>query len=139
MRIDFKPGNDGRTVKLFSNSAEAIVFWLSLAGLLFLTIIIIFKAVERNRVQAVFKEVMSQQELLQNRIEDLENQNISIKKENEDLKIRYEQLESIVKAPSAKSAAGSTSDTILSPEEREKRNRNKFLEASKPQSQRVKR
>jgi len=41
-KIDLKPADTSR-VTLFANKAEAIVFWLSLAGLIFLAIVSVFR------------------------------------------------------------------------------------------------
>ncbi len=80
-KFDFKP-KDSSKITLFANKAEAIIFWLSLAGLIFLGIISLsrFLTNKQSELETDFRRD------LVTRIETLEEQNEMIKSQNDSLK-----------------------------------------------------
>lgn len=79
-KFDFKP-KDSSKIALFANKAEAIVFWLSIAGLIFLAIISTFRYLN-NRAMELDKAF---REDLLIRLEAVEAQNDSLSMELQNL------------------------------------------------------
>ena len=86
-QFDFKP-KDSSKITLFANKAEAIVFWLSLAGLIFLGIISLsrFLTNKQSELETDFRRD------LVIRIETLEEQNRVMKSQNDSLKQEVQNL-----------------------------------------------
>ena len=86
-RFDFKPKNSSK-ITLFANKAEAIVFWLSLAGLIFLGIISLsrFLSNKQSKLEIDFRRD------LVTRIETLEDQSQVMKSQNDSLKQEVQNL-----------------------------------------------
>ncbi|TDJ03751.1 MAG: hypothetical protein E2O76_00575 [Caldithrix sp.] len=87
-KFDFKPKNSSK-ITLFANKAEAIVFWLSLAGLIFLGIISLsrFLTNKQSKLEVDFRRD------LVTRIETLEDQSRMMKSQNDSLRKELENLE----------------------------------------------
>ncbi|TDI92204.1 MAG: hypothetical protein E2O77_05345 [Caldithrix sp.] len=87
-KFDFKPKNSSK-ITLFANKAEAIVFWLSLAGLFFLGIISLsrFLTNKQSKLEVDFRRD------LVTRIETLEDQSRMMKSQNDSLRKELENLE----------------------------------------------
>lgn len=81
--IDFKP-RDRSKITLFANSAEAIVFWLSLGGLVFLAIITLFRYFTAESMGRDYGALAAQQEELSSR---WQNQSARMNAEIDSLKI----------------------------------------------------
>ena len=62
-RVDFSPASRAR-VKLFANWGEAMVFWLSLGGLLFLAIVSGFRYATKQLVATDFRSLERSQRAL---------------------------------------------------------------------------
>lgn len=58
--IDFKPRDRGK-ITLFANTAEAVVFWLSLGGLVFLGIITLFRYFTAERTAQDYSTLVARQ------------------------------------------------------------------------------
>ncbi len=86
-KCDFKP-KDSSKITLFANKAEAIVFWLSLAGLIFLGIISLsrFLTNKQSELETDFRRD------LVIRIETLEEQNRVMKSQSDSLKQQLQNL-----------------------------------------------
>ncbi len=86
-KFDLKP-QDKSKIALFANKAEAIVFWLSLAGLIFLGIISLsrFLTNKQSELETDFRRD------LVIRIETLEEQNRVMKSQNDSLKQEVQNL-----------------------------------------------
>jgi len=86
-KFDFKP-KDSSKITLFANKAEAIVFWLSLAGLIFLGIISLsrFLTNKQSELETDFRRD------LVIRIETLEEQNRVMKSQSDSLKQQLQNL-----------------------------------------------
>ena len=86
-KFDFKP-KDSSQITLFANKAEAIVFWLSLAGLIFLGIISLsrFFTNKQSELETDFRRD------LVTRIETLEEQNRVMKSQSDSLKQQLQNL-----------------------------------------------
>ena len=86
-KFDFKP-KDLSKITLFANKAEAIIFWLSLAGLIFLGIISLsrFLTNKQSELETDFRRD------LVIRIETLEEQNRVMKSQNDSLKQEVQNL-----------------------------------------------
>jgi len=87
-KFDLKPKDQGK-ITLFANKGEAIVFWLSIAGLIFLAIVSGFRYLT-NKQSALEKSF--RQELI-TRIEALENQSRAVQSQNDSLRKELENLE----------------------------------------------
>jgi len=87
-KFDFKPKNSSK-ITLFANKAEAVVFWLSLAGLIFLGIISLsrFLTNKQSKLEVDFRRD------LVTRIETLEDQSRLMKSQNDSLRKELENLE----------------------------------------------
>lgn len=87
-QFDFKPKNSSK-ITLFANKAEAVVFWLSLAGLIFLGIISLsrFLTNKQSKLEVDFRRD------LVTRIETLEDQSRMMKSQNDSLRKELENLE----------------------------------------------
>jgi len=72
-KINFKPV-DKTPINLFANKGEAIVFWLSLAGLLFLGIISLFRYLNADLIRENYREKEIAVEQFQTEIESLKTQ-----------------------------------------------------------------
>jgi hypothetical protein len=70
LKIDWKPTSDAK-VKLFANYGEAIVFWLSLAGLLFLAILVIFRYSYLRSAKIEFHDVTTNYAQTVQKVEEL--------------------------------------------------------------------
>jgi len=79
-KFDFKPKESSK-ITLFANKAEAIVFWLSVAGLIFLAIISTFRYLNNRTIE--FDEAFREDLLM--RLEAVEAQNDSLRKELQNL------------------------------------------------------
>ncbi len=86
-KFDLKP-QDNSKITLFANKAEAIVFWLSLAGLIFLGIISLsrFLTNKQSELETDFRRD------LVIRIETLEEQNRLMKSQSDSLKQQLQNL-----------------------------------------------
>ena len=86
-KFDLKP-QDKSKIALFANKAEAIVFWLSLAGLIFLGIISLsrFLTNKQSELETDFRRD------LVIRIETLEEQNRVMKSQSDSLKQQLQNL-----------------------------------------------
>ena len=86
-KFDLKP-QDKSKIALFANKAEAIVFWLSLAGLIFLGIISLsrFLTNKQSELETDFRRD------LVTRIETLEEQNRVMKSQSDSLKQQLQNL-----------------------------------------------
>jgi len=86
-KFDLKP-QDKSKITLFANKAEAIVFWLSLAGLIFLGIISLsrFLTNKQSELETDFRRD------LVTRIETLEEQNRVMKSQSDSLKQQLQNL-----------------------------------------------
>ncbi|MCH8871970.1 hypothetical protein IH824_04235 [candidate division KSB1 bacterium] len=86
-KFDLKP-QDKSKITLFANKAEAIVFWLSLAGLIFLGIISLsrFLTNKQSELETDFRRD------LVIRIETLEEQNRVMKSQSDSLKQQLQNL-----------------------------------------------
>lgn len=86
-KFDLKP-QDKSKITLFANKAEAIVFWLSLAGLIFLGIISLsrFLTNKQSELETDFRRD------LVIRIETLEEQNRVTKSQSDSLKQQLQNL-----------------------------------------------
>lgn len=87
---------DNSKITLFANKAEAIVFWLSLAGLFFLGIISLSRYLT-NKQSELEKDF---RQSLVNRITTLEKQNELIKSQNDSLKQEMQNLKNQINADS---------------------------------------
>ena len=86
-KFDFKP-KDSSKITLFANKAEAIVFWLSLAGLIFLGIISLSRFLTNKQAEL---ETDFRRDLV-TRIETLEEQNRVMKSQSDSLKQHLKNL-----------------------------------------------
>ncbi len=86
-KFDFKP-KDSSKITLFANKAEAIVFWLSLAGLIFLGIISLSRFLTNKQAEL---ETDFRRDLV-TRIETLEEQNRVMKSQSDSLKQQLKNL-----------------------------------------------
>ncbi len=86
-KFDLKP-KDSSKITLFANKAEAIVFWLSLAGLIFLGIISLSRFLTNKQSEL---ETDFRRDLII-RIETLEEQNRMMKSQNDSLKQQMQSL-----------------------------------------------
>lgn len=59
MRYSFTPLNKTK-IKLFANSGEAVVFWLALAGIIFLAIVSFYRAYHMQKIIDQYNEVSFQ-------------------------------------------------------------------------------
>ena len=86
-KFDLKP-QDKSKIALFANKAEAIVFWLSLAGLIFLGIISLsrFLTNKQSELETDFRRD------LVIRMETLEEQNRVMKSQSDSLKQQLQNL-----------------------------------------------
>ena len=86
-KFDLKP-QDKSKITLFANKAEAIVFWLSLAGLIFLGVISLsrFLTNKQSELETDFRRD------LVIRIETLEEQNRVMKSQSDSLKQQLQNL-----------------------------------------------
>ena len=86
-KFDLKP-QDKSKIALFANKAEAIVFWLSLAGLIFLGIISLsrFFTNKQSELETDFRRD------LVTRIETLEEQNRVMKSQSDSVKQQLQNL-----------------------------------------------
>ena len=86
-KFDLKP-QDKSKITLFANKAEAIVFWLSLAGLIFLGVISLsrFLTNKQSELETDFRRD------LVTRIETLEEQNRVMKSQSDSLKQQLQNL-----------------------------------------------
>ncbi len=91
-KFDFKP-KDSSKITLFANKAEAIVFWLSLAGLIFLGIISLsrFLTNKQSELETDFRrDLVIRIETLEEQNRVMKSQNDSLKQEVQDLKNRLD-------------------------------------------------
>lgn len=88
-KFDLTPRNSDR-ITLFANKAEAIVFWLAIAGLLFLAIVSLFRYLTNKQLETGEK-FRSQ---IVRKIESLETQNQSLQNQIDSLKTEIETLQS---------------------------------------------
>ena len=72
LKVDFKPQNQSKVI-FFSNKGEAFVFWLSLAALIFLAILLGFRYFAYSRLE--FDAIEASQSELLIRVQYLEEQN----------------------------------------------------------------
>ena len=91
-KIDFKPENTGK-ITLFANKGEAIVFWISVAALIFLAMLYIFRYFSGSRETANIEEIDARQTRLELQIDSLKAENDRWEKQIEDLKNRIEELQ----------------------------------------------
>lgn len=126
MKFDLKPQDD-RKVALFANSGEAIVFWLSLAGLIFLAIITIYRSLALNRAPGSGIPAAAQNELLQ-RFQQLEAQTRLYRQETDSLRRVFEALRKKLDAQQARlDSAAAAPRRPLKPVSAQERSRRRFL------------
>ena len=85
-KIDFKPRDPAR-VTLFANAGEAIVFWLSLAGLIFLGFVSVLRYlgrenVDSERIEAIQTELSAKIDILATQNRDYANRIEVLRKES---------------------------------------------------------
>lgn len=80
---------DPAKITLFANKAEAIVFWLSVAGLIFLAIVSLFRYLSNRRAEL---DESIRKELLM-RIERLEDQNERLNSRMDSLQTQLQSLD----------------------------------------------
>lgn len=88
-KFDLKPQSSER-ITLFANKAEAIVFWLAAAGLIFLAIVSLFRYLTYKELQPgeqFQKEIVLKTEQLENQNQMLRNQIDSLRTEIERLEV----------------------------------------------------
>ena len=124
MKIDFRPRDDGK-VSLFANWGEAVVFWLSLAGLILLGLITVVRSIDRAKTRNTFQEFRSEQQQVLQKIELLEQQKKMFKEQSDSLRTQYRDLKSRSKVGPEKK------ELISKPQTDREINRLKFLKASK--------
>jgi hypothetical protein len=73
-RIDFKP-EDQTPITLFSNWGEAIVFWLSIIGLIFLVILSVIRYFSVRQIDLDYRDLEKTQDTLVLKIEEVEQEN----------------------------------------------------------------
>ena len=95
-KFDLKP-QDNSKITLFANKAEAIVFWLSMAGLIFLGIVSLSRYLTNKQSEL---ETDFRQNLV-TRIEILEGQNRMMKSQNDSLKQQMQSLKNQLDPDSA--------------------------------------
>jgi hypothetical protein len=73
-RIDFKP-EDQTPITLFSNWGEAVVFWLSITGLIFLVILSVIRYFSVRQIDLDYRDLEKTQDTLVLKIEEVEQEN----------------------------------------------------------------
>ena len=81
MKFQFKPADD-RTVALFGNWGEAIVFWLSLAGFLIFSTIAMIRWQDNGRTRRIIEQFALDQQVIQAQIVTLQNQVTNLQESN---------------------------------------------------------
>ena len=84
MKVDLKPENKSK-IKLFANSGEAIVFWLSLAGLLFLALVSLFRFFYLKEVVNEYNSIARNVNPIIIQIEKLKEENKALKQSQNNL------------------------------------------------------
>ncbi len=77
--LDFKP-TERTKIKLFANTAEAIVFWMSLAGLIFLVIVSFFRFAYLSEANLKHEQFQARYDNLAQKIEELALENATLEK-----------------------------------------------------------
>lgn len=132
--IDFKPRDRGK-ITLFANTAEAIVFWLSLGGLVFLGIITLFRYFTAEKTAHDYSTLVARQAELNTAWESrssLMNAQIdSLKIELAKSRLEIARLNDALNQSGRRAESPSSSPTpSAKPAPPERRNRS-FLEAFK--------
>jgi len=90
MKYDLVPKNQTR-VKLFANKAEAIVFWLCIAGLLFLAFLFVFRYFILTQLESDISESFKSD--VTKRVDDLERQNEQLLKELKEIRKKMDEID----------------------------------------------
>jgi hypothetical protein len=128
LKINFKPRNNQK-ISLFAHWGEALVFWISISGLVLLAIITIVRAIDRSNTRKSFQELRNEQQQVYQKIELLEKQNETFIKQNDSLWIIIHQLKSDPYSTSQKRLYP-IQPSQTKPKTEQERNRQKFLRAS---------
>ena len=91
-KVDFKP-KDRRKVTLFANKGEAIVFWLSFSGLIFLIILFIFRFFSERRSDLDYQNIQTTQKEILLKIKKIEQQNEIYKQQIDSLRSEINRME----------------------------------------------
>ncbi|GAB4376149.1 MAG: hypothetical protein Kow0042_22130 [Calditrichia bacterium] len=83
-KFDLKPRNDSKIV-LFANKGEAVVFWISVAAVLFLAVLYIFRYFTFKDMPARLATMKSEQQQLILEIDYLKEQNQKLQKQLDSL------------------------------------------------------
>ncbi|MFQ5636653.1 MAG: hypothetical protein ACE5IR_01500 [bacterium] len=86
-KFDLKPENPAK-IKLFANTAEAVVFWLALAGLIFLAIVSFFRY--QSNKQVLLDQGFRQE--MQLKTEQLESQNLILENQIDSLRLQVQEI-----------------------------------------------
>lgn len=76
---------------MFADRGEAIVFWISVAGLIFLAIIVLFRYFSARRLDVAHRSLQTTQTELRVRIDDLEEKNERLEISLENLRVLLQQ------------------------------------------------
>ena len=91
-RFDVRP-RDRRTIRLFANTGEAIVFWLSVAGVVFLGLLYLFRFLALEPRAADVRELEKSYESVMSRLESLERRLVEQDRLIEELRGRIQRGE----------------------------------------------
>ncbi len=88
-KFDFKP-KDQTKITLFANKGEAIVFWVSVAALLFLAMLFVFRYFTGQQTEAIYQQFRDSRQEMMMKIEELEE-------ENDIIQQKVDSLEAVLK------------------------------------------
>ena len=143
MRFDLKPAGE-RRISLFANWGEAIVFWLSLSGLVLLGLITLLKWVDRHQTRAAVEAYSRELVVLAGRMDTLASANDQLQRDNDAIRQEYETLRAAYREPAPappslrsedeSATPGAASDSREAGDDEdlteEERNRRRFLQVS---------
>ncbi len=91
-KVSFTPA-DRSKITLFANKGEAIVFWISVAGLIFLAIIVTFRYFTVSSMRDARSALLERQIQLQMQVEELQKQNDIFRNKLQELQMQLQRLE----------------------------------------------